>query len=178
MAANNDRTRIPVPIIPYQTNRRAMLEAATLPPITFDYADGRMGAPGLGVWIRDLRGQGDNTPISGMHDSVFPPNVDQINFRIIWPGYEAVDNSGYIQLTKANGTRLTRVELGRRVADRIVLWYFDVKNKPTRSHFPLGDSQRRVTYQDMYLVRLVNTVGNVWQADIVVDRTPPPSNLP
>ncbi|KAJ7056807.1 hypothetical protein C8F01DRAFT_1310538 [Mycena amicta] len=167
-------TRVNIPLIPYHSQQSRSL----LPPhpsIVFDYIDDRIGGQGQGVWMRDLRGQArDSIPIRGAAD-VLPQAIERINFRIIWPGYEHVEDAVYIKLENTANVRLTRAELGKRVADRFMQFLEKVKDiSPTATRFPVND--RGVKYEHLYLLKLVNTTGNVWQADIALDTRSPQVN--
>ncbi|KAJ7056806.1 hypothetical protein C8F01DRAFT_1310534 [Mycena amicta] len=168
------RTRIRIPFVPYRPttgpNRNQPISHQPPMIVSFEYADGRMGAPGLGVWVRHLRGQGTNTPIAGMNDLVLS-QFQEISLRINWPGYE--QHTGRITLVNRAGERLTRVGLGMRIADHLVQYYYKVRDEqPTTLTYQLHPTGIRPEH--MYLCQIVHAAGNVFQADVVVDGTPPP----
>nr|GAT59506.1 predicted protein [Mycena chlorophos] len=161
-----------VPLITYQTRQPTPPQHGGQ-PIPFDYVDNRAGGLGMGVWMNDLRFKGPeqlNTIIRG-GDYQLDPSIERIMLRIIWPGYEGEEDAGYITLSK-NNRRITLSELGTKIADRMCYFFQNMKSTyptvpPSPTQFPIVPTG--VLLEHLYLGQLVNTVGNVWQADIALD---------
>ncbi|KAF7288930.1 hypothetical protein MIND_01409300 [Mycena indigotica] len=157
----------PQPYIPAQGWRVANAAShRVLPPISFDYAGHR---PGQGVSMRDLRLKSTATPLLGAADPVLAPSgLQRVVFRIIWPGYGHVEWCRTMPVVSPSGAPITRVALAVQIATSFASWFEKTQyEQPTSPEWMI--SPACVQFKHMYLVSLVNTFEDVWQADVALD---------
>ncbi|KAF5361897.1 hypothetical protein D9756_002036 [Leucocoprinus leucothites] len=133
-------------------------------PISFDY----IGYSKQGVSIVDFSARSANAlaqMIAGGNDPVLAhTNVQQINIRIMWPGY---DHLNWSYSTPASPS-MTRIQLGASIA--MHFWRFVEKAMASSTSCPqwkIGNGG--IEFEKIVLVALYSIGDNVWQADVAVD---------
>ncbi|KAF7306232.1 hypothetical protein MIND_00413800 [Mycena indigotica] len=164
------QTKRRVPFNPYQPSEWRVQNATNhlmQPSISFDYIGA--AAAGQGVSMYDIRLQGNATQLKAANDLVLASSgLTRITFRIIWSGYEHVEWCRTINVVSETGVPITRLGLAIQVASSFAHWTEKAQYvKPTSSDWMV--SPACVQFRHMYLVSLVNTFENVWQADVALD---------
>ncbi|KAJ7057563.1 hypothetical protein C8F01DRAFT_1086060 [Mycena amicta] len=163
------RRRVPPqPYTPTEAWRRQRADPSRiLPAISFDYAG--QPHPGQGVWMRELRLKSTATPIQGANDLVLAGTGKQtIVFRIIWPGYGHVDWCRTMHIVSPNGAPITRVALAVQVATSFASFFEKTQyEQPTSREWMV--SPGCVQFKHLFLISLINTFEDVWQADVALD---------
>ncbi|KAJ7069189.1 hypothetical protein C8F01DRAFT_1207068 [Mycena amicta] len=158
----------PQPYVPGQGWRRTNgASHRTLPPISFDYAG--QPRPGQGVSMRELRLKSTSTPIQGASDLVFAASgLQRVVFRIIWPGYGHVDWCRTMPVVSSTGGPISRVALAVQIATSFASWFEKTQyEQPTTPEWMISPSC--VQFKHIYLISLINTFEDVWQADVALD---------
>ncbi|KAF7317373.1 hypothetical protein HMN09_00473600 [Mycena chlorophos] len=136
-------------------------------PISFDYVG--QPRPGQGVSMRELRLKSTSTPIAGSDDPVLAATgLQRIIVRIIWPGYGHVEWCRNVTVVSRNGEPISRVCLAVQIATTFASWFEKTQYEhPSSSEWMI--SPACVQFKHLYLVSLINTFDDCWQADVALD---------
>ncbi|KAJ3573844.1 hypothetical protein NP233_g2166 [Leucocoprinus birnbaumii] len=133
-------------------------------PVMFDY----IGQSQQGVSVAEFHVRSTNVlgqMIAGGNDLVLAnTGVQEINLRIMWPGY---DHLNWSFSTPASQS-MTRIQLGASIAMHI--WRFVEKaasSSTTCPQWKVGSGA--IEFEKIVLVGLYSTGAGVWQADLAVD---------
>ncbi|KAF7325190.1 hypothetical protein MKEN_00563200 [Mycena kentingensis (nom. inval.)] len=160
------RRRVPPrPFAPSEKWRRS--QKPPQPMILFDYP----GLRGQGISMRDLAlGQG-RVPMENPQEAVLARSgVRTIVFRIIWPGYESSEFewARSISVVNESGAHIPRQALAIQIAASIESWVEKAQYwRPSDASWAV--MPRYIEFKNMFLVALVNTFDDVWQADVALD---------
>ncbi|KAJ7069223.1 hypothetical protein C8F01DRAFT_976751, partial [Mycena amicta] len=85
-----------------------------------------------------------------------------------WPGYGHVEWCRTMPVVLSNGAPISRVALAVQIATSFASWFEKTQyEQPTTPEWMIAPSC--VQFKHMYLISLINTFEDVWQADVALD---------
>ncbi|KAA1466629.1 hypothetical protein DENSPDRAFT_876676 [Dentipellis sp. KUC8613] len=162
-----------LPQFAYKWQGMALPAPSTTIPIDFQF----YGVPtGWGVNMSDLMskslGSLGRDMIGGYDEVLATIGVRNVSFRIAWPGYQS--SSEWIRPIpiKMEYGHISRADFAVQIAIQFSRFFEKAEYERPRSPEPGWSIARKtgVCFRQLYLVSVVNIFGDVWQADVIVER--------
>ncbi|TFY66918.1 hypothetical protein EVG20_g4177 [Dentipellis fragilis] len=161
-----------LPQFAYKWQVMAVPAPSTTEPINFQFYD---VPTGWGVNMVELMSKGLKAlgeDMVGAYDQVFSGSgLKTVSLRIAWPGYQSSEWVRPIHV-KTDYGNIYRVDFAAQIALQFSRFFEKTEYENPKHGEPgwLISRKGGVSLRQLYLVSVVNIFGDVWQADVIVER--------